>query len=133
MQDAGLPEPEYKQSEFMLYAALKNKTWGLENSSWESLTGDNPDRGQAETSGQANKTSGQANKTSAVLLKTAQNKQRILNYLAENGEAGTKVLADILSLSQDRARVILTEMIKEGTVVAVGKTNTRVYRLAVDR
>ena len=133
MQDAGLPEPEYKQSEFMLYATLKNKTWGLENGSWESLTGDNPDRGQAETSGQANKTSEQADKTSAVLLKTAQNKQIILNYLAENGKAGTKVLADIVSLSQDRARVILTEMIKEGTVVAVGKTNTRVYRLPVNK
>ena len=133
MQDAGLPEPEYKQSEFMLYATLKNKTWGLENGSWESLTGDNPDSGQAETSGQANKTSEQANKTSAVLLKTAQNKQRILSYLAENGKAGTKVLADILSLSQDRVRVILAEMIKEGTVVAEGRTNTRVYRLAVDR
>lgn len=51
MQDAGLPEPEYKQSEFMLYATLKNKTWGLENGSWESLTGNNPDSGQV--SGQA--------------------------------------------------------------------------------
>ena len=38
MQTAGLPSPEYKQSEFMLYATLKNKTWGLENSTWESLT-----------------------------------------------------------------------------------------------
>ena len=55
MQDAGLPEPEYKQSEFMLYATLKNKTWGLENGSWESLTGDNPDSGQVsgQVSGQA--------------------------------------------------------------------------------
>ena len=38
MQTAGLPSPEYKQSEFMLYATLKNKTWGLENNTWESLT-----------------------------------------------------------------------------------------------
>ena len=34
MAEAGLPEPEYKQSEFMLYATLKNKNWGKENSSW---------------------------------------------------------------------------------------------------
>ena len=66
-------------------------------------------------------------------MKTAQNKQRILNYLAENGEAGTKVLSDMLSLSQDRVRVILVEMIKEGTVVAEGQTNTRVYRLPVNK
>lgn len=30
MAEAGLPEPEYKQSEFMLYATLKNKNWGKE-------------------------------------------------------------------------------------------------------
>ena len=136
MQDAGLPEPEYKQSEFMLYATLKNKAWGLEKGSWESLSNDNPDsgqvNGQTETREQANKTSEQANRTSVSLLKTTQNKQIIINYLAENGKAGTKVLADILSLSQDRVRVILTEMIKEGTVIAEGKTNNRVYRLPVD-
>ena len=38
MQDAGLPKPEYKQSEFMLYATLRNKTWSLENDSWEILS-----------------------------------------------------------------------------------------------
>lgn len=34
MAAAGLPEPEYRQSEFMLYATLKNKNWGKENSAW---------------------------------------------------------------------------------------------------
>lgn len=34
MSEAGLPEPEYKQSEFMLYATLKNKNWGKEDASW---------------------------------------------------------------------------------------------------
>ena len=34
MAAAGLPEPEYSQSEFMLYATLKNKNWGKENSAW---------------------------------------------------------------------------------------------------
>jgi len=31
---AGLPEPEYRQSEFMLYATLKNKNWGKEDAAW---------------------------------------------------------------------------------------------------
>lgn len=30
MAEAGLPEPEYRQSEFMLYATLKNKNWEKE-------------------------------------------------------------------------------------------------------
>lgn len=36
MAEAGLPEPEYRQSGFMLYATLKNKNWGNEDASWES-------------------------------------------------------------------------------------------------
>ena len=35
MAEAGLPEPEYRQSEFMLYATLKNKNWGKEDASWD--------------------------------------------------------------------------------------------------
>ena len=34
MAEAGLPEPEYSQSEFMLYATLKNKNWGKDDASW---------------------------------------------------------------------------------------------------
>ena len=36
MAVAGLPEPEYQQSEFMLYATLKNKNWGKEDAAWTS-------------------------------------------------------------------------------------------------
>ncbi len=36
MAKAGLPDPEYQQSEFMLYATLKNKNWGNEDVSWTS-------------------------------------------------------------------------------------------------
>lgn len=36
MAEAGLPEPEYRQSEFMLYATLKNKNWGKEDTGWNS-------------------------------------------------------------------------------------------------
>ena len=40
MAEAGLPEPEYRQSEFMLYATLKNKNWGKEDASWVATTQD---------------------------------------------------------------------------------------------
>lgn len=36
MAEAGLPDPEYRQSEFMLYATLKNKNWGKDDASWTS-------------------------------------------------------------------------------------------------
>lgn len=34
MKEAGLPEPVYRQSKFMLYVTLKNKNWGKEHVSW---------------------------------------------------------------------------------------------------
>lgn len=40
MEEAGLPEPVYRQSEFMLYATLKNKNWGKEDASWVVTTHD---------------------------------------------------------------------------------------------
>lgn len=40
MEEAGLPEPVYRQSEFMLYATLKNKNWGKEDTSWVVTTHD---------------------------------------------------------------------------------------------
>lgn len=40
MEDAGLPEPEYRQSEFMLYATIRNKNWGKKGTSWRANTPD---------------------------------------------------------------------------------------------
>ena len=40
MAEAGLSEPEYRQSEFMLYDTLKNRNWGKENASWVVTTQD---------------------------------------------------------------------------------------------
>ena len=34
MAEAGLPDPVFRQSEFMLYATLKNKNWGKNDVSW---------------------------------------------------------------------------------------------------
>ena len=35
MATAGLPEPIFKETEFMFYATLKNKYWGKADASWE--------------------------------------------------------------------------------------------------
>jgi len=37
MIDAELPEPVFKESEFMFYVTLKNKNCGNEDSSWDNL------------------------------------------------------------------------------------------------
>lgn len=38
MEEAGLPEPVYRQSDFMLYATLRNKNYGVEDVSGDSLS-----------------------------------------------------------------------------------------------
>lgn len=40
MEAAGLPEPVYRQSDFMLYATLKNKNYGTEDTSWADMAHD---------------------------------------------------------------------------------------------
>ena len=39
-EEAGLPDPVYRQSDFMLYATLKNKNFGAEDASWAVTTHD---------------------------------------------------------------------------------------------
>ena len=36
MAEAGLPEPRYRQSDFMLYAELRNGNWEAESAAWDS-------------------------------------------------------------------------------------------------
>ena len=47
MEEAGLPEPVYRQSDFMLYATLKNKNYGTD-ASWVVTTHDTTHDGEQE-------------------------------------------------------------------------------------
>ena len=71
----------------------------------------------------------QANKTSEQANKTSEHKERIFLFLQENGISKTKDIAEAISLSQARVRVILSEMVNDGIITARGKTNSRLYSL----
>lgn len=62
---------------------------------------------------------------------TAIHKEAIINYLTEYGSATSVELADILNLKQARVREILTELIADGYVVAMGQNKNRKYQLKV--
>lgn len=49
MQEAGLPDPVYKQTGFMLDAELRNKNYGSDNGSWEDDGGSDQATTQATT------------------------------------------------------------------------------------
>ena len=68
-----------------------------------------------------------AKKTSGKI--TAMRKEAIINYLTEHVSATSVDLADILNLKQARVREILSELIADGYVVAIGQNKNRTYQL----
>lgn len=70
----------------------------------------------------------QAIKISSLTIYSKQ-KQSIIEYLTREICADCKSIADLLGISNPRARAVLTKMIKEDIVVAEGGNRNRTYRL----
>ena len=70
----------------------------------------------------------QAIKISSPTIYSKQ-KQSIIEYLTREICADCKSIADLLGISNPRARAVLTKMIKEDIVVAEGGNRNRTYRL----
>lgn len=75
---------------------------------------------------QAIKTSDNAKTSRAGQAKTVRNREKILDYLKDNGRSGCAEIAAYIGLSPARTRAILSEM-KE--IETVGKNRSRLYRL----
>ena len=75
---------------------------------------------------QAIKTSDKTEESSGNRIKTARNKEKILDYLKDNGRSNCAEIAAYIGLSPARTRVILLEM-KE--IEALGENRNRLYRL----
>ena len=61
--------------------------------------------------------------------KQAKNKRIVLSYLDKHRQATVAACAEVLKLSEPRVRAILSEMVKEGMIVKVGKTKSSYYVL----
>ena len=68
----------------------------------------------------------QAEKTSGN-EKTADNKQAIIEFIAQKGITKTAEIVDAVGLSQPRVRVLLAELVAEGIVEPQGEGRARVY------
>ncbi len=75
----------------------------------------------------ATKTGG---KKSAI---SEEKKQRIVEFLSENGEAKSSEIADELGLQPSRTRDYLNQLIEEGIVITYGENRNRTYRLNNDQ
>ena len=77
---------------------------------------------------QAEKTSGKRKKQAASgIEKTAENKEKIVQFVTLRGEAKTPEIADEVGLSQPRVRALLAELIAEGKIEPKGEGKARVY------
>ena len=56
-------------------------------------------------------------------------KQEILQYLTDVPQAGSSQIAQAIGLQPSRTRQYLSELVKEGAVIAEGFNKTRKYRL----
>ncbi len=82
MAEAGLPEPEYKQSEFMLYATLKNKNWGKTEASWVVTTHDGVhDRGHDEGHDGGHDAAHDKIENLIIFCEKPKTRQEIMNHL----------------------------------------------------
>lgn len=83
MAEAGLPEPKYRQSEFMLYATLKNKNWGKEEASWVVTTHDTTQDARAQDRAQDTAQDGAQDKIKEIIdfCEQPRSKQEIIEHL----------------------------------------------------
>lgn len=111
MDAAGLPEPVYRQTDFMLFAELRNKFFGSDGTTWKN---DNNLEWGIELS----------DKLSDNLSDSlSDNEKRTLALLLENPEYTTQQMADRLSVS----RVSVTKYLK------ALKENELIERVGSDR
>ena len=61
--------------------------------------------------------------------KSAENRQRIVEFLTEYDSGSTAEIADWLGLKTSRTRQLLSEMIRDGQISPVGEGRSRRYRL----
>lgn len=108
MAAAGLPEPEYRQSEFMLYATLKNKNWGKEDAAWG-----------VESQNESLAVSGKQPEKQPELSKAAKIEERlkkVLRLIETNPEMSRSEMAKALNLTEGQVRTA-TNKLKERKII----------------
>ena len=105
MAAAGLPEPEYKQSEFMLYATLKNKNWGKEDAIW------NEDNHRLIEKGDK-KGDEKAIKKDKIIMRA----EAALRIIADNPKITVNELASTLNVTRKQAENALKRLKEDGRI-----------------
>ena len=113
MAEAGLPEPEYRQSEFMLYATLKNKNWGKKNTSWTDLSQDETaNRGFSEKGPGKGPGKGPETKADEIAIRSV----AIMDAIKNNTAVSRSALSKELNLTEKQVRTALNHLKAAGLI-----------------
>lgn len=108
MVTAGLPEPEYRQSEFMLYATLKNKSWGKEDMTWNSGEKNN----SLAVSGKQPEKSPELSRSEKIEERI----KKVLKLIKENPEMPRSEMAKALNVTEAQIRTA-TDKLKDRKII----------------
>ena len=64
-----------------------------------------------------------------VTVKTAAQKQVVIEFLTNKVSATSQEIADVLDVGLSRTKIILRELVAEDVIVAEGADKNRTYRL----
>ena len=116
MEEAGLPEPEYKTVAFMVHATIKNKKYLVDASSAGLMHQEQP------------KSAEDMPKSAEVVMLEGQ-QLAIYKYVVTNKSITTAIACELLGVKERRARSVLADMCKMGYLKKQGATSNLKYIL----
>ena len=116
MEEAGLPEPEYKTVAFMVHATIKNKKYVVDASSADLMHQEQP------------KSAEDVPKSAEDIMLEGQ-QLVIYEYVVANRAITTAIACELLAVKERRARSILADMCKMGYLKKQGATSNLKYIL----
>jgi len=117
MEEAGLPEPEYKTVAFMVHATIKNKKYLVDAVSTGLMHQEQP------------KSAEDVPKSAEDVILEGQ-QLVIYEYVLTNKSITTVIACEVLGVKERRARSVLADMCKMGYLKKQGATSNLKYILA---
>ena len=116
MEEAGLPEPEYKTVAFMVHATIKNKKYLVDAASAGLIHQEQPKSAEDVPK-------------SAEEVRLEGQQLAIYEYVLTNKSITTAIACELLGVKERRARSVLADMCKMGYLKKQGATSNLKYIL----
>ena len=117
MDAAGLPEPVYRQTDFMLFAELRNKYYGTDEKAWLPS-------GSNEVTDKVTE-----NFTDKVTENVTEREKQVLGLLKENPGYTTTQIADRLSVTRKTVSIYLKSLKEKNLIERIGSDRKGYWKI----